>query len=58
MVFAFFAIAFNIKKIAAKIRKQRNMSADGGTFGLYAASYTPVWDVQRKNDRKNAKIAA
>ena len=58
MDFAFFAIAFNIKKMAAKIRKQRNMPADGGTFGLCAASYTPVWDVQRKNDRKNAKIAA
>ena len=58
MDFAFFAIAFNIKKMAAKIRKQRNMPADGGTFGLCAASYTPVWDVQRKNDRKNTKKAA
>lgn len=58
MDFAFFAIAFNIKKMATKIRKQRNMPADGGTFGLYAASYTPVWDVQRKNDRKNTKKAA
>lgn len=58
MDFAFFAIAFNIKKMATKIRKQRNMPADGGTFGLCAASYTPVWDVQRKNDRKNTKKAA
>lgn len=58
MDFAFFAIAFNIKKMAAKIRKQPNMPTDGGTLGLCTASYTPVWDMQGKINRKNAKIAA
>lgn len=58
MDFAFFAIAFNIKKMAAKIRKQPNMPTDGGTLGLCTASYTPVWDRQGKINRKNAKIAA
>ena len=42
MDFAFFAIAFNIKKMAAKARKQGNMPTNGGQSVPLKRSYTPT----------------
>ncbi len=42
MDFAFFAIAFNIKKMAAKVLKQGNMPTNGRRYMLLTSSYTRV----------------
>ena len=38
--FAFFAITFNVKKMAAKARKQGNMPTNGGLSEPHEGSYT------------------
>ena len=42
MDFAFFAIAFNIKKMAAKVLKQGNMPTNGRRYMPLTSSYTRV----------------
>ena len=58
MDFAFFAIAFNIKKMAAITRKQENMNAVEGFSMLYTVSHKPIWDLDRIHNGKIIKMAA
>ena len=58
MDFAFFAIAFNIKKMAAKARKQGRQTFNGRLFMPYIAEYKPIWHLQRLHSTENMKIAA
>ena len=58
MDFAFFAIAFNIKKMAAKVRKQGNMPTDGGLSETFERSYTQMRCLQRPCEPEITKIAA
>ncbi len=50
MDFAFFAIAFNIKKMAAKVRKQDHQTNNGGLFASLRVSYKPICHLQRHNN--------
>ena len=58
MDFAFFAIAFNIKKMAAKLRKQGNMPTNRGYNVSSVLSYMLIGDVQRHYKTGIMKIAA
>ena len=58
MDFAFFAIAFNIKKMAAKLRKQGNMPTNGGYNVSSVLSYMLIGDLQRHYKTGIMKIAA
>ena len=58
MDFAFFAIAFNIKKMAAKARKQGDMPMKGGHNVSPVPSYMRIWDLQRHYKTEIMKIAA
>ena len=58
MDFAFFAIAFNIKKMAAKARKQGNMSTNKGQYGPLDGSYTLMRCPQSSYKTEIIKIAA
>ena len=49
MDFAFLAIAFNIKEMAATLRKQGNMPTDGGQPGQLESSYTHILALLRPN---------
>lgn len=58
MDFAFFAIAFNIKKMAAKARKQANMPTNGGQSVPFEGSYTLIRNLQSTYKPEIIKIAA
>ena len=58
MDFAFFAIAFNIKKMAAKVLKQGNMPTNGGQYMHPATSYMRVWGLVWSHKAENMKKAA
>ena len=58
MDFAFFAIAFNIKKMAAKVLKQGNMPTNGGQCMHPATSYMRVWGLVWSHKAENMKKAA
>jgi len=58
MDFAFYAIAFNIKKMAAKARKQGNMSTNKGQYGPLDGSYTLMRCPQSSYKTEIIKIAA
>ena len=58
MDFAFFAIAFNLKKMAAKIRKQQKSPTNGGTLALYITQHTPLLGLERHDTTQIIKIAA
>ena len=58
MDFAFFAIAFNIKKMVAKVRKQGDMPIKGGHNVSSVPSYMLIGDLQRHYKTKIMKIAA
>ena len=58
MDFAFFAIAFNIKKMAAKARKQGDMPIKGGHNVSSVPSYMLIGDLQRRYKTEIMKIAA
>ena len=58
MDFAFFAIAFNIKKMAAKTRKQENIPTNEGNYLLYIAPTKPVWSLERHHNTLFTKMAA
>ena len=54
--FAFFAIAFNVKKMAAKARKQGNMPTNGGLSEPLEGSYTLMGCLQSTNKMKITKL--
>jgi len=58
MDFAFFAMAFNIKKMVAKVRKQGDMPIKGGHNVSSVPSYMLIGDLQRHYKTKIMKIAA
>ena len=58
MNFAFFAIAFNIKKMAAKARKQGDMPIKGGHNVSSVPPYMLIGDLQRHYKTEIMKIAA
>jgi hypothetical protein len=58
MDFAFFAIAFNIKKMVAKARIQGNMPIKGGHNVSSVPSYMLIEDLQRHYKTEIMKIAA
>ena len=58
MDFAFFAIAFNIKKMAAKLLKQGNMPVNGGHSTPLEGSYTITSCILGTYKPKFMKIAA
>jgi len=58
MDFAFFAIAFNIKKMVAKARIQGNMPIKGGHNEPSVPSYMLIEDLQRHYKTEIMKIAA
>ena len=58
MDFAFFAIAFNIKKMAAKLLKQGNMPVNGGLSTPFERSYMPIRRLHRPCKPENINIAA
>ena len=58
MDFAFFAIAFNIKKMAAKARKHGDMPIKGGYNVSSVTSYMLIGDLQRHYKTGIMKIAA
>ena len=58
MDFAFFAIAFNIKKMVAKARIQGNMPIKGGHNVSSVPSYMLIEDLQRYYKTEIMKIAA
>ena len=58
MDFAFFAIAFNIRKMAAKTRKQENVPTNRGVFVLYIAPPKPIWSLERHHNPLIIKVAA
>ena len=58
MDFAFFAIAFNIKKMDAIRRKQGNTPVCEGPWWLYIASYKSIWCLDIPHNAKIKKIAA
>ena len=58
MDFAFFAIAFNIKKMAAKARKQGNMPTNGGQSVPFEGSNTLIRNLQSTYKPEIIKIAA
>ena len=58
MDFAFFAIAFNVKKMAAKLRKQGNMPTNGWLSEPLEGSYTLMRCLQSTDKLKITKMAA
>ena len=58
MDFSFFAIAFNIKKMAAKARKQGNMPANGALYVPFEGPYTQMRCLWNPYKREIMKIAA
>ena len=58
MDFAFFAIAFNIKKMAAKVLKQGNMLTNGGPYMPLDPPYTRVLGLVWSHKAENMKKAA
>ena len=58
MDFAFFAIAFNLKKMAAKMRKQQNTPTNGDNFAIYIAQTKPIWSLEMHHNTQIEKIAA
>ena len=58
MDFAFFAIAFNIKKMAAKLRKTGYMNDIKDYFMLYGALNKPMCCFLQQHDTKIIKMAA
>ena len=58
MDFAFFAIAFNIKKMAAKLRKTGYMNDIKDYFMLYGALNKPICCILQQHDTKIIKMAA
>ena len=58
MDFAFFAIAFNIKKMASKTRKQENIPTNGAVFVLYIVSSKPIGGLKRHYNRQIEKSVA
>ena len=58
MDFAFFAIAFNIKKMAAKTRKKGNTTTNEPQFLLYMASYKHFSPLQKQHRHKTMKMVA
>ena len=58
MDFAFFAIAFNIRKMAAKVRKQRNMPTSGVYSALYMTPFRPFGARWKHHNIQIAKNAA
>ena len=58
MDFAFFAIAFNIKKMAAKVLKQGNMPTNGRQYMHPATSYMRVLGLVWPHKAENMKKAA
>ena len=58
MDFAFFAIAFNVKKMAAKLRKQGLETIHQGIFALHSAAYRTIWHLKRQHNTEIMKMAA
>ena len=58
MDFAFFAIAFNLKKMTAKMRKKQYLPTNGGAFALYINMHKSIWCLERHHNTKNTKLAA
>ena len=58
MDFAFFAIAFNLKKMVAKMRKQQKLPTNGGNFAIYIAQPKPIWSLEMHHNTQIEKIAA
>ena len=58
MDFAFFAIAFDIKKMAAKVLKQGNMPKNGGQYMPLTSSYTRVLSLVWSHKAESMKNAA
>ena len=58
MDFAFFAIAFNIKKMAAKMRKTGYMTDYNAFFELYITVNKPIWRLLPQHNTKIIKMAA
>ena len=58
MDFAFFAIAFNIKKLAAKLRKTGYMTDNYANFVLYTVLNKHIWLLVQQQKIKITKMAA
>ena len=58
MDFAFFAIAFNIKKLAAKLRKKGYMTDNYANFVLYTVLNKHIWHLVQQQKIKITKMAA
>ena len=58
MDFAFFAIAFNIKKLAAKLRKTGYMTDNYANFVLYTVLNKHIWHLVQQQKIKITKMAA
>ena len=54
MDFAFFAIAFNIKKMVAKVRKQGDMPINGGHNVSSVPSYMLIGDLHKGITRQKS----
>ncbi len=58
MDFAFFAIAFNLKKMVAKMRQQQKLPTNGGNFAIYIAQPKPIWSLEMHHNTQIEKNAA
>ena len=58
MDFAFFAIAFNIKKMASKTREHENIPTNGAVFVLCIVSSKPIGGLKRHYNRQIEKSVA
>ena len=58
MDFAFFAIAFNLKKMAAKMRKIQYLPTHGGALALYIDLHKSIGSLGRQHNTQITKIAA
>ena len=58
MDFAFFAIAFNLKKMAKKLRKTGHMTDNNASFTLYSALNKPIWSLLPQHNTKIIKMVA
>ena len=58
MDFAFFAFAFNVKKMAAILRKQGVEAINQGIFAHHIAAYWTIWQLKRQHNTEIMKMAA
>ncbi len=58
MDFAFFAFAFNVKKMAAILRKQGVETINQGIFAHHTAAYWTIWHLKRQHNTEIMKMAA